>query len=589
MKNNIRKRIGSVLFFALLFLALVSISGATSYTIGEGNVIINGKSFPGAYSANDSVPAIPLNGMIFLKNNTSNMAANYSFIIANSVPTAVGFNGFIYNNTINSASAIFTFNTQPAANALIINPGISIVVVNSTIFDVYNNGKITGIYSWSIDNVSQLNYIVVNYPKINKHLYLDYGDTYLNSTLNLTITAPSKPTVSYSSSTKYISINESTQYLNQTQPIITSNTATINFINYTIVPPPPVVVSLGSYNASWASSVAISKSSSIYSVTGTINQIPKLHINKSFVPSWTTAQNYQNNTYGINITVAPIPKLNLVKTITPSWTSNELVSNSIIGLNITVLQIPKLNITQTAVPSWTQNQSLSNTLYGMNITVLKIPLLNINKVILPSWTSKQTISNSTIGLNITIAQIPKLNLTQTELPGQEYKNSTYGISFLAAPITASMLTTNDLISYYNSQTANCLSYINFTNANGTKYSICARGAGQSNYSIVDICTGLAKYTNISSGLAGCVGAFAQLANSSAVYWHRQYLTTFEQLQNVTSQFQAYKSGAAAGAAYAQTAYMFAGIIGLMILAMFVYELNKKRTQLSVIRPPINKV
>ena len=424
----------------------------------------------------------------------------------------------------------------------------------------------------------------------NSIYYLNFTVSGANSaTTNMILVAPLSPKVTYTTSVEHVAINQSAFWLNQTQPTITTNTATFSLVNYSIIPPPPVVVRLGSYNASWTSPIAILKSSSIYSISGVINQIPKLNIDKSFVPSWTMVQSYRNSTYGINITVAPIPKLNLVKTIIPSWTSNEIVSNSTIGLNITVLQIPKLNITQIIAPSWTQNQTLSNPLYGINVIVLKVPPLGINKVIVPSWTSKQIISNSTIGLNITVAQIPKLNLTETELPGQEYKNSTYGISFLAAPITASMLTTNDLISYYNSQTANCLSYINFTNANGTKYSICARGAGQSNYSIVDICTGLAKYTNISSGLAGCVGAFAQLANSSAVYWHRQYLTTFEQLQNVTSQFQAYKSGAAAGAAYAQTAYMFAGIIGLMILAMFVYELNKKRTQLSTIRPPINKV
>ncbi len=457
----------------------------------------------------------------------------------------------------------------------------------------------------------------------NSLYYLNFTVSGANSlTTNMILIAPLSPKITYIPKTQNIAINSSAFWLNQTLPVITSNTATFSIINYSIIPPPPVVVNLGSYNASWTSPVSISKSSSIYSITGTINQIPKLNlikvitpswvsnevvanstiglnitvlkiaglnISKTIAPSWTQNQTLNNPLYGINITVSKIPLLNINKVIVPSWTSKQTISNSTIGLNITVLQIPKLNITQTISPSWTQTQTLNNPLYGINITVAKIPSLNINKVVAPSWTTQQTINNSTVGLDIVIDKIPKLNITQTLMPGQQYKNDTYGISIFAAPITANMLTTNDLISYYNSQTSNCLSYINFTSVNGTKYSICARGAGQSNYSIVNICTGLAKYTNISSGLAGCVGSFAQLANSSAMYWHKQYLTTFAQLQNVTSQFEAYKSGAAAGAAYAQTAYMFAGVIGLMILAVFIYELNKKHTQLSMVRPPINKV
>lgn len=273
----------------------------------------------------------------------------------------------------------------------------------------------------------------------------------------------------------------------------------------------------------------------------------------------------------------------------PSWNNSVQISqsNSSYSVSGTINRITKLNISRVIVPSWTTSTTILNSMAGVNVTVDKIPNLNITKLFSPKWNRTQSFTNSTYGINFTVDKIPKLNITKVLTPGNSIINSTYGINITAEQITANMLTSNDLISYYNSQTASCLSYINFT-ANGTKYSLCARGPGQTNYSIVNICTGLSQYTNLSYGLAGCVGTFAELANESAQNWHHQYLETFSQLQNTSSVLAAYKNGSVIAQQYDQFYTEGAALVLVIIIGYTLYDARKKALKQIEKRPPITK-
>ena len=273
----------------------------------------------------------------------------------------------------------------------------------------------------------------------------------------------------------------------------------------------------------------------------------------------------------------------------PSWNNSVPISqsNSSYSVSGTINRITKLNISRVIIPSWATNATILNSMAGVNVIVDKIPNLNITKQFSPEWNKTQSFMNSTYGINFTVAKISKLNITKVLAPGNSIINNTYGINITAEPITANMLTSNDLISYYNSQTASCLSYINFT-ANGTKYSLCARGSAQANYSIVNICTGLSQYTNLSYGLAGCVGTFAKLANESAQSWHQQYLETFSKLQNTTSVLDAYKNGSVIAQQYTQFYTEGATLLLVTIIGYILYDARKKALRQIEKRPPISK-
>ena len=333
---------------------------------------------------------------------------------------------------------------------------------------------------------------------------------------------------------------------------IRNETIVIN--QYTVLPPGKLSINLGSYSPSWSNSISIYYSNTSVSAFGTIKQIPKL---------------------------------NIIRDINPSWTSNTDIFNSTVGLNVSVNEIPKLNISQTFIPLWNKTQGFSNSTYGINIIVRAAGKLNITKSFTPSWTANQNYLNTTYGINFSVAQIPKLDLSAVLNPGNSIINETYGINISAEPITSNMLTNNDLITYYNSQTKDCVTYINFT-TNGTKYSLCARGAEQSNYSIVDVCTGLSQYTNVSAGLAGCVGTFAALANQSSQSWHSQYLTEFNSLQNATSLLDAYKNGSVIAQQYDQFYINGASVVLVMIIGYILYDARRKSNRQVEKRPPIMK-
>ncbi len=267
----------------------------------------------------------------------------------------------------------------------------------------------------------------------------------------------------------------------------------------------------------------------------------------------------------------------------------KLDSNTIATDNLTITNLDKpiiKNITLTPTTTQIFNRTTIRNV-TFDVRVNRIPYLHINKTIIPSWIKSQSYINSTYGINILVPIIAKLNLNKTLAPAQIYSNSIYGINIKASPITANSINNSDLINYYNSKATDCVSYINFT-SNGTKYSLCARSKGQDNYSIADICTGLTKYTNLSSGLAQCVGEFAQLSNASAQNWHNQYEATEKELQNKTLILQAVESGANESSAYNNfLVEAMSGVIVVIILFM-LYDIRKRSMRINTVRRPIEK-
>lgn len=406
------------------------------------------------------------------------------------------------------------------------------------------------------------------------------------------IISPQQPIFTRNPTSVSASIGESPFTLNGLGSLSCTDTSCdVGYNYYTIIPPSSFTINLGSFNPSWNNTVPISESRNSISVTGTINQISKLGISKTFNPSFLSKGFYNNSTYGINITVNKIAPLGISANIIPSFISNYSIINKTEGINITVNKIPPLNIKDNITPSFTTNFSYINSTEGINITVNKMPSLNLSKTVVPSFTSNFSYLNSTDGVNIIVSKVPPLNINKTLESADSYINKTYGIYIYASPITANMLTGNDLIQYYNNQVRNsCLSWINFTSDNKT-YSICARASGQNNYSITDICPALATYGNVSSGLAGCVGQFAQLANQSAQEWHKQYLLTYGALQSNITLLQAYTNGSAQGQAYAQT---FENVIGAILAIVVLYEFvqivrRRNKEQGIGMRRPVQKV
>lgn len=190
------------------------------------------------------------------------------------------------------------------------------------------------------------------------------------------------------------------------------------------------------------------------------------------------------------------------------------------------------NYNKVVNPCANANDSFSYSNSLLNFSLTAKCNVNLNRTIIPGNVYDDALKNIVINVPIT-----KLN-ENVEIPfGGRFLNSTLNFSANTLPLSAIYTNPRAMSSLWNeTSSVGCLNKIKVYPQNGVAYTLCSEFANQSLPTLNDICSGYDFLTqNFSVQGALCMARFALFANSSAIYWHSQYVSKVADNLNLTMQ------------------------------------------------------